>query len=61
MPYQEAHHAKQSFKEEYLMLLEKFDLKYDNRYLFDFFDAEKDWNTFQNKTAKRFLSFVLKT
>lgn len=35
---QEEHHAKLSFKDEYLKLLEKFDLKYDDRYLFDFFD-----------------------
>jgi len=31
---QEAHHAKRSFKQEYLGLLRKFDLAYDEKYLF---------------------------
>jgi putative transposase len=32
---QEAHHKKASFKEEYLTLLQKFDIEYDPQYLFD--------------------------
>ena len=32
---QEEHHKKASFKEEYLKLLEKFEVDYDPRYLFD--------------------------
>ena len=32
---QEEHHKKATFKEEYLKLLEKFDIDYDPRYLFD--------------------------
>lgn len=32
---QEAHHAKQKFKEEYLELLEKFQVEYEEQYLFE--------------------------
>jgi len=32
---QEEHHKKASFKEEYLKLLQKFDIEYDPEYLFD--------------------------
>jgi REP element-mobilizing transposase RayT len=32
---QEQHHKKASFKEEYLKLLEKYEVDYDPRYLFD--------------------------
>ncbi len=32
---QESHHKKNTFKEEYLELLMKNDIKYDERYLFD--------------------------
>ena len=35
---QEQHHAKQSFKDEYLGLLRKFDIDYKDAYLFDFYD-----------------------
>jgi REP element-mobilizing transposase RayT len=35
---QEEHHKKRTFKEEYLDILHKNDIKYDDRYLFDFFD-----------------------
>jgi len=35
---QEKHHAKRSFREEYLDLLQKFDVSFDDRYVFDFFD-----------------------
>jgi len=31
---QEKHHAKKTFKEEYLELLEKFQIKYDKKFLF---------------------------
>jgi len=30
---QEAHHSKRSFEEEYLELLEKFEIEYDKRYI----------------------------
>jgi len=33
---QQKHHAKQSFKEEYFELLEKFGVEYDQRYVFKF-------------------------
>lgn len=33
---QERHHAKRSFKTEYLSLLKKFDIAYEPKYLFDF-------------------------
>ena len=32
---QETHHKKQNFQEEYLALLEKFNIQYENKYLFD--------------------------
>ncbi|HSH51505.1 MAG TPA: IS200/IS605 family transposase [Bacteroidales bacterium] len=35
---QKEHHQKSSFKEEYLNILKKFDVKYDDEYLFDFFN-----------------------
>jgi len=35
---QEQHHSKSTFKEEYLKLLEKFEVDYDMRYLFEFYD-----------------------
>lgn len=34
---QENHHAKNSFKEEYLEILKKFEIQYDENYLFDFY------------------------
>jgi hypothetical protein len=36
---QEAHHAKQTFKEEYLEVLERFEVEYDERYLFDWINT----------------------
>jgi REP element-mobilizing transposase RayT len=35
---QETHHSKRTFREEYLELLERFEIKYDEKYLFDFID-----------------------
>ncbi len=32
---QELHHQRKSFKEEYIELLEKFNVKFDEKYLFD--------------------------
>ena len=32
---QEAHHCTQSFREEYLDILDKFDVDYDSRYIFE--------------------------
>ena len=37
---QEAHHAKRSFKHEYLDLLRKFNLEYDDRYVFRWIEDE---------------------
>ena len=37
---QQDHHKKRTFKEEYLDLLKKFEVEYDDRYLFEWFDAE---------------------
>jgi len=34
---QETHHAKRSFREEYIELLRKYEVEYDDRYLFEFF------------------------
>ncbi len=35
---QEAHHRKISFREEYTGLLKKFEVEFDDKYLFKFFD-----------------------
>ena len=37
---QDQHHAKRSFKDEYLRLLRKFDVAFDDKYVFDFADEE---------------------
>ena len=36
---QEAHHKERTFKQEYLALLKRFDVEYDERYLFDWIEA----------------------
>jgi len=35
---QEEHHRKKTFKEEYLEFLQKFEVEYDEKYLFDWLD-----------------------
>jgi hypothetical protein len=35
---QEKHHGKRLFREEYLELLRRFEVEYDDRFLFEFFD-----------------------
>jgi putative transposase len=35
---QKEHHKRKTFREEYLELLRKFDIDYDDRYLFDFLE-----------------------
>lgn len=35
---QEEHHSKRSFREEYLDLLHKFEIEYDEKFLFEFFN-----------------------
>ncbi len=35
---QESHHKKRTFREEYTDLLREFDVEYDEKYLFEFFD-----------------------
>jgi REP element-mobilizing transposase RayT len=35
---QPEHHRKKSFKEEYIDLLKKFEIKYDDKYLFEFYE-----------------------
>ena len=35
---QEKHHQKKTFKQEYYQLLEKFQIPYEEKYLFDFFE-----------------------
>lgn len=37
---QEAHHSKKSFREEYLEMMDKFEVAYDERYLFEFYDKQ---------------------
>jgi len=38
---QEKHHHKKSFKEEYLEFLKKFEIEYDEKYLFEWVDVSK--------------------
>jgi len=40
---QEEHHKKRTFKEEYLDILQKYDVAYDEQYLFDYFDNTNSW------------------
>src|SRR5690606_4069716 len=35
---QPEHHKKQSFKEEYFLFLEKFEIEYDTKFLFEWYD-----------------------
>ncbi len=35
---QEEHHRKKTFKEEYTELLQEFDINYESKYLFEFYD-----------------------
>jgi hypothetical protein len=35
---QEKHHEKKSFKEEYIGVLKKFEIKFDEKYLFEWYD-----------------------
>jgi len=35
---QEEHHKKRTFKEEYMELLEKFEIEYDEKYLFEWIE-----------------------
>lgn len=35
---QERHHAKRSFQDEYLEMLKKFEVEYDAKYVFEFYD-----------------------
>ena len=35
---QETHHREKSFRQEYINLLERFKIEYDEKYLFEFFD-----------------------
>jgi len=37
---QEIHHLKRSFREEYIDLLQKNEVEYDKKYLFEFYDCE---------------------
>jgi REP element-mobilizing transposase RayT len=38
---QEKHHSRRSFKDEYLTLLRKFEIKFDGRYVFKFVEDEE--------------------
>lgn len=40
---QEEHHKKTPFKDEYLEILRKNDVKYDDKYLFEFFEDGNSW------------------
>ena len=36
---QEEHHKRRSFRDEYIMLLQKFEIEYDEKYLFEWVDV----------------------
>ncbi|UOE41667.1 IS200/IS605 family transposase [Chryseobacterium suipulveris] len=38
---QEAHHKKQTFRQEYVEILEKFEIDFKNEYLFEFYEGEE--------------------
>jgi len=40
---QEVNHRRKTFKEEYMDMLKKNDIKYKDEYLFDFFDIVNNW------------------
>ena len=40
---QEIHHQKKTFREEYLELLKKFEVDFDEKYVFHFFDEVSGW------------------
>jgi putative transposase len=40
---QEQHHKQKTFREEYLEILKKNDVRYNDEYVFDFFDDVFDW------------------
>ena len=42
---QEHHHQKSSFKHEYLTLLRKFDIAFEDKYVFDFMEETKERRT----------------
>ncbi|MCA0332653.1 MAG: transposase, partial [Bacteroidetes bacterium] len=35
---QPKHHKKQTFREEYLLLLRKYEIDYDEKYLFEYYN-----------------------
>jgi len=35
---QKEHHRKKTFREEYLQFLQKFEVEYDEKYLFEYYD-----------------------
>jgi len=35
---QESHHKEHTFREEYIELLKRFEIEYDQKYLFNFFE-----------------------
>ena len=40
---QEKHHKKRSFKKEYIEMLINYEVRYEDKYLFDFFDEVGTW------------------
>lgn len=44
--HQESNHKnkKKSFRDEYLEILQKYDVKFQDEYVFEFFDDVKDWD-----------------
>ena len=44
---QEEHHSRQTFREEYLAFLERFDVPYNPKYVFDADDVTEEWYTYR--------------
>lgn len=53
---QEAHHAKDSFKTEYVDMLERSEVSFEERYLFEFFERHQVIDECPNENAHRSLN-----
>ena len=43
--YQETHHREKSFKEEYLNMLLRSEVPFDTKFMFEFYDDVRSWDT----------------
>ncbi len=52
---QPEHHRKTTFREEYLALLRRYEIEFQEEYLFDFFDDFRGWDTVPTERAHNFI------